>query len=223
MTNTPAQNPQHRFAFINSKYTSSHFLYFTFCIKITNIHGTLRNYDPIKHNVYILPTNQIIWRQKVSPTNHRPWIYRAHRSPRSRIHSQNKYTIINYINSLKTHHANSHSVIKNTTSSEHSSCFGLSFILKSSSACLLNSSHHHTLLTLISQMDFLPTTIPCKYNFKLSLKNSKHNNHSINMFHFLFWFSPFIHLNKKRQIKIKTYFYEFFKLKLTNCSIYLKQ
>ena len=47
-TNTPSRNPQHRFKFINSKYTSPYFLNFTFCIKITNLHVILRSYDPIR-------------------------------------------------------------------------------------------------------------------------------------------------------------------------------
>ena len=44
---TPSRQPHHRFQFINSKYTSPFFLNFTFCIKNTNLHGILRNYDPI--------------------------------------------------------------------------------------------------------------------------------------------------------------------------------
>ena len=44
---TPSRQPHHRFQFINSKYTSPFFLNFTYCIKDTNLHGILRNYDPI--------------------------------------------------------------------------------------------------------------------------------------------------------------------------------
>ena len=44
---TPSRQPHHRFQFINSKYTSPYFLNFTYCIKDTNLHGILRNYDPI--------------------------------------------------------------------------------------------------------------------------------------------------------------------------------
>ena len=47
-TNTPPRNPQHRFQFINSKYTSPFFLNFTYCIKDTNMQGILRNYDPMR-------------------------------------------------------------------------------------------------------------------------------------------------------------------------------
>ena len=49
---TPSRQPHHRFQFINSKYTSPFFLNFTYCIKDTNLHGILRNYDPI-HQMYI--------------------------------------------------------------------------------------------------------------------------------------------------------------------------
>ena len=44
---TPSRQPHHRFPFINSKYTSPFFLNFTYSIKDTNLHGVLRNYDPI--------------------------------------------------------------------------------------------------------------------------------------------------------------------------------
>ena len=47
-TNTPSRQPQHRFQFINSKYTSPFFLNFTYCIKVTNMQGIIRNYDPIR-------------------------------------------------------------------------------------------------------------------------------------------------------------------------------
>ena len=43
---TPSRQPHHRFQFLNSKYTSPFFLNFTYCIKDTNLHGILRNYDP---------------------------------------------------------------------------------------------------------------------------------------------------------------------------------
>ena len=49
---TPSRQPHHRFQFINSKYTSPYFLNFTYCIKDTNLHGILRNYDP-KTQMYI--------------------------------------------------------------------------------------------------------------------------------------------------------------------------
>ena len=49
---TPSRQPHHRFQFINSKYTSPFFLNLTYCIKNTNLHGILRNYDPV-HQMYI--------------------------------------------------------------------------------------------------------------------------------------------------------------------------
>ena len=38
---TPARQLHHRYQYINSKYTSSFFLNFTYCIKDTNLQGTL--------------------------------------------------------------------------------------------------------------------------------------------------------------------------------------
>ena len=49
---TPSRQLHHRFQFINSKCTSPFFLNFTYCIKNTNLHGILRNYDPV-HQMYI--------------------------------------------------------------------------------------------------------------------------------------------------------------------------
>ena len=49
---TTSRQPHHRFQFINSKYTSTFFLNFTYCIKNTNLRGTLRNNDPV-HQMYI--------------------------------------------------------------------------------------------------------------------------------------------------------------------------
>ena len=43
----PARQPHHRYQYINSEYTSPFFLNFTYCIKDTNLQGTLRKYDPI--------------------------------------------------------------------------------------------------------------------------------------------------------------------------------
>ena len=43
----PSRQPHDRFQFINSKYTSPFFLNFTCCVKNTNLHGILRNYDPV--------------------------------------------------------------------------------------------------------------------------------------------------------------------------------
>ena len=50
--NTPARQFHHRYQNNKSKYTSTFFLNFTYCIKDTNIQGILRNYAPI-NQVYI--------------------------------------------------------------------------------------------------------------------------------------------------------------------------
>ena len=42
---TQSREPHHRFQCLNSKYTSPFFLKFTYCIKDTNLHDILRNYD----------------------------------------------------------------------------------------------------------------------------------------------------------------------------------
>ena len=52
---TPSRQAHHRFQFINSKYTSPYFLNFTYCIKDTNLHGILRNYDPITQMYIFCP------------------------------------------------------------------------------------------------------------------------------------------------------------------------
>ena len=44
----PSRQPHHRFQFINSKY-------FTYCIKDTNLHSILRNYDPITQMYIFCP------------------------------------------------------------------------------------------------------------------------------------------------------------------------
>ena len=44
---TTSRQPHHRFQFLNSKSTSPFLLNFTYCIKDTNLHGILRNYDPV--------------------------------------------------------------------------------------------------------------------------------------------------------------------------------
>ena len=58
--NTPARQPQHRFQYINSKYTSPFFLNFAYCIKDTNLQGTLRNYDPITQMYVFCPLNKLL-------------------------------------------------------------------------------------------------------------------------------------------------------------------
>ena len=52
---TPSRQPHHRFQFLNSKYTSPFFLIFTYCIKDTNLHGILRNYDPVTQMYIFCP------------------------------------------------------------------------------------------------------------------------------------------------------------------------
>ena len=52
---TPSRQPHHRFQFLNSKYTSPFFLSFTYCIKDTNLHGILRNYDPVTQMYIFCP------------------------------------------------------------------------------------------------------------------------------------------------------------------------
>ena len=52
---TLSRQPHHRFQFINSKYTSPFFLKFTYCIKNTNLHGTLRNYNPVTQMYIFCP------------------------------------------------------------------------------------------------------------------------------------------------------------------------
>ena len=51
----PLDNHTIVFQFINSKYTSPYFLNFTYCIKDTNLHGILRNYDPITQMYIFCP------------------------------------------------------------------------------------------------------------------------------------------------------------------------
>ena len=52
---TLSRQPHHRFQFLNSKYMSPFFLNFTYCIKDTNLHGILRNYDPVSQMYIICP------------------------------------------------------------------------------------------------------------------------------------------------------------------------
>ena len=52
---TPSRQPHHRFQFINLKYTSPLFPNFTYCIKNTNLHGILRNYDPVTQMYIFCP------------------------------------------------------------------------------------------------------------------------------------------------------------------------
>ena len=52
---TPSRQPHHRFQFLNSEYTSPFFLDFIYCIKDTNFHGILRNYDPVTQMYIFCP------------------------------------------------------------------------------------------------------------------------------------------------------------------------
>ena len=54
-SHTPSRQPHHLFQFLNSKYTSPFFLNFTYCIKDTNLHGILRNYDPVTQMYIFCP------------------------------------------------------------------------------------------------------------------------------------------------------------------------
>ena len=56
---TPSRQTNHHFQFINSKYTSPFFLNFTYCIKNTNLHGILRNYDPVTQMYIFCPIPKI--------------------------------------------------------------------------------------------------------------------------------------------------------------------
>ena len=50
-----SRNPDHRFVFINSKYISTYFLNFTYCIKSINLLGILRNHDPFRQMYNFCP------------------------------------------------------------------------------------------------------------------------------------------------------------------------
>ena len=52
---TPSRQPHDRFHFINSNFTSSFFLNFSYCIKNTNLQGILRNYDPVTQMYIVCP------------------------------------------------------------------------------------------------------------------------------------------------------------------------
>ena len=52
---TPSRQLYHRFQFLNSKYSSPFFLNSTYCIKNTNLHGILRNYDPVTQMYIFCP------------------------------------------------------------------------------------------------------------------------------------------------------------------------
>ena len=52
---TPSRQPHHRFQVINSKYSLTFFLNFTYCIKNTNFQGILRIYDPVTQMYIFCP------------------------------------------------------------------------------------------------------------------------------------------------------------------------
>ena len=64
--NTPARQPQ-QISMINSKYTSPFFLNFTYCIKDTNLQGTLRNYDPNTQMYIFCPLTKLLIVDKSRP------------------------------------------------------------------------------------------------------------------------------------------------------------
>ena len=64
---TPSRQPHHRFQFINSKYTSPFFLNFKYCIKNTNLHGILRNYDPVTQMYIFCPIKKTLQDEESRP------------------------------------------------------------------------------------------------------------------------------------------------------------
>ena len=64
---TPSRQPHHRFQFLNSKYTSPFFLNFTYCIKDTNLHGILHNYDPVTQMYIFCPITKTINAEETRP------------------------------------------------------------------------------------------------------------------------------------------------------------
>ena len=63
----PSRQPHHRFQFLNSKYTSPFFLNFTYCIKDTNLHGILRNYDPVTQMYIFCPITKTLNAEESRP------------------------------------------------------------------------------------------------------------------------------------------------------------
>ena len=57
----------HDIMFLNSKYTSPFFLNFTYCIKDTNLHGILRNYDPITQMYIFCPITKTFNAEEFRP------------------------------------------------------------------------------------------------------------------------------------------------------------
>ena len=64
---TPSRQPHHRFQFFKSRYTSPFFLNITHFIKNTNLHGILRNYDPITQMYIFCPITKTFPDKKSRP------------------------------------------------------------------------------------------------------------------------------------------------------------
>ena len=64
---TPLRQPHHRFQFLNSKYLSPFSPNFTYCIKDTNLHGILRNYDPVTQMYIFCPITKIFNAEESRP------------------------------------------------------------------------------------------------------------------------------------------------------------
>ena len=65
---TPSRQPHHLFQFLNSKYTSPLFLSFTYCTKDTNLHGILRNYDPVTQMYIFCPITKTFNAENSDPS-----------------------------------------------------------------------------------------------------------------------------------------------------------
>ena len=99
---TPSRQPHHRFQFLNSKYTSPFFLNFTYCIKDTNLHGILRNYDPVTQMYIFCPITKTFNAEESRPLLIPHEFIQPIEIPVLEFIHNTKYNI-NYINSSKTH------------------------------------------------------------------------------------------------------------------------
>ena len=64
---TRSRQPNNHFQFINSKYTSPFFLNFSYCNKNTNLHGILRNYDPVTQMYIFYPITKTFHDEESRP------------------------------------------------------------------------------------------------------------------------------------------------------------
>ena len=64
---TPSQQPHDCFQFINSNTHHHFFFNFTYCIKNTNLHGILRNYDPVQQMYIFCPITKNFQDEKSRP------------------------------------------------------------------------------------------------------------------------------------------------------------